>query len=150
MTHSQRIVISLIIRSELGILLLLRGRPYAEFIGDSGDIRVGIGLWELPGGGLEFGETPIRAGVREASEETGIHLDERELKLTACCAYRLETVANLSHRIHVVYETHLQKLQQIECSDEHTSHRWVQDAKTLEELEMIPEIRDVVLNNLQN
>ena len=33
---------------------------------------VGAGdLWTLPGGGLEFGEPPIRAVVRELHEETG-------------------------------------------------------------------------------
>jgi ADP-ribose pyrophosphatase YjhB (NUDIX family) len=35
---------------------------------------VGAGdLWTLPGGGLEFGESPARAVVRELREETGYH-----------------------------------------------------------------------------
>ncbi|WP_338775928.1 NUDIX domain-containing protein [Streptomyces sp. DG1A-41] len=32
--------------------------------------------WEFPGGVVEPGEAPARAGVREVAEETGIHLDE--------------------------------------------------------------------------
>ena len=32
----------------------------------------GAGLWTLPGGGLEFGEAPEAAAVREVEEETGI------------------------------------------------------------------------------
>ena len=33
---------------------------------------VGVGdVWTLPGGGLEFGESPARAVVREMQEETG-------------------------------------------------------------------------------
>jgi len=30
------------------------------------------GIWTLPGGGLEFGETPWSAAVREVEEETGL------------------------------------------------------------------------------
>ncbi|MGV9289231.1 NUDIX domain-containing protein [Streptomyces sp. NPDC003719] len=32
--------------------------------------------WEFPGGVVEPGEAPARAGMREVAEETGIHLDE--------------------------------------------------------------------------
>lgn len=33
---------------------------------------LGEGIWTLPGGGLEFGETPEAAVVREVEEETGL------------------------------------------------------------------------------
>lgn len=32
----------------------------------------GEGTWSLPGGHLEFGETPIQTAVREVAEETGL------------------------------------------------------------------------------
>jgi ADP-ribose pyrophosphatase YjhB (NUDIX family) len=32
-----------------------------------------VGLWTLPGGGIEFGEAPEAAAVREVEEETGLH-----------------------------------------------------------------------------
>ncbi len=35
---------------------------------------VGIQTWEMPIGGLEIGETPIEAAIRETKEETGILL----------------------------------------------------------------------------
>jgi 8-oxo-dGTP diphosphatase len=35
--------------------------------------NLGAGFWTLPGGGLEFGEAPDAAAVREVAEETGLH-----------------------------------------------------------------------------
>ena len=33
---------------------------------------VGFKVWEFPGGGIEFGESPEEAAVRETKEETGL------------------------------------------------------------------------------
>jgi 8-oxo-dGTP diphosphatase len=33
---------------------------------------LGVGLWTLPGGGLDFGESPAAGAVREVEEETGL------------------------------------------------------------------------------
>lgn len=34
-----------------------------------------LGFWELPGGGMEYNETPIEAMQREAKEETGLLIE---------------------------------------------------------------------------
>lgn len=48
------------------VLLVQRGgrESYAD----------GYGLWGLPGGWLEHGETPEEAAIREVLEETGLHV----------------------------------------------------------------------------
>lgn len=42
-------------------------------------VRKAAGLWTLPGGGLEFGEHPEDALVREVYEETGLNVEPRKL-----------------------------------------------------------------------
>ncbi|MBI1758847.1 MAG: NUDIX domain-containing protein [Actinobacteria bacterium] len=37
------------------------------------------GRWTLPGGGVDFGERPVDAVVREAYEESGMHIRVTEL-----------------------------------------------------------------------
>ena len=45
------------------------GRVLLARVGTSDTVR---GRWTLPGGGLEFGEGPEAAAVREVAEETGL------------------------------------------------------------------------------
>jgi len=148
MTRSQRIVVSVMLRSESGVLLLQRARPFSEFREHDPDIHLGVGLWELPGGGLDFGETALRAGARETVEETGIPIDEGNLKLAACCAYTLKGSECESHRIHVIYEANLSPTLQVKLNEEHVAYRWVGDVDTVRDLPMIAEIRNVIAASL--
>ena len=43
----------------------------------------GEGLWSIPGGGVELGETQEEAAVRETKEETGVDCDVIEYVGTA-------------------------------------------------------------------
>jgi 8-oxo-dGTP pyrophosphatase MutT (NUDIX family) len=148
MARIQRTLVSVIIRSGAGILLLQRGQPYFEFLRHDPDTQVGIDLWELPGGSSDFGETPLQAAVREASEETGISIPEENLKLGACCAYTLTGSGCESHRVHVIYEADVSAPFQVSHSKEHAAHQWVQNKGALQALSMIAEVRDMVAGRL--
>jgi 8-oxo-dGTP diphosphatase len=148
MARIQRILVSLIVRSGAGILLLQRGQPYSEFLPHDPDTQVGVGLWELPGGSLDFGETPRQAVVRETSEETGIFIEEESLKLRAACAYTLAGSGCESHRVHIIYQADVSASLQVRHSKEHASYQWLQDKRALQDLPMVAEIRDIIASSL--
>ena len=61
-----------VVRDDAGRLLVVRrGRA------------PGAGLWSLPGGRIEPGETPAEAAVREVHEETGLEVEVEEVLITA-------------------------------------------------------------------
>ena len=57
-----------VVRDGDGRLLLVRRRHAPS-----------IGLWSLPGGRVEPGETPVQAAAREVLEETGLQVEVGEL-----------------------------------------------------------------------
>jgi ADP-ribose pyrophosphatase YjhB (NUDIX family) len=70
------------------------------------DVR---GLWMLPGGGVEFGESPAEAAVREVYEETGMHVRITGLLDVGSNTHHLERDGRpvQAHHVQVLYRAEI-------------------------------------------
>ena len=92
------------------ILILKRAGGYAG------------GGWFVPGGHVEFGETPLEAAVRETEEEAGITLDPATLAIAGITTFFPEP--ETQHH-GVIYLAPCPA--DVECvlNEEHVGFRWV-------------------------
>ncbi len=59
------------------------------------------GIWEFPGGGVEFGEHPKEAAIRETKEETGLRV--KNAKLIGVTSAVFHSKGKQKHSVYAVY-----------------------------------------------
>lgn len=96
------------------ILILKRTRPSSD----------GLGFWELPGGGLEYGETPHQALIRELKEETD--LDIKIIKPV----YTFTAIRPDYQTVGIGFLT-IPTNDHVKISDEHTEYQFVSSDELL-------------------
>lgn len=80
------------------------------------------GIWEFPGGGVDWGENPKKAAVREVKEETGLKVDLKGLLGATSSVYRKGR--DKKHSVYLVYSGVI-KGGRLRLSKEHKKYRWV-------------------------
>jgi 8-oxo-dGTP diphosphatase len=81
-------------RDDAGRLLLVRAAQHDDI----------PGVWSLPGGGIEHGEAPVQAVVREVAEETGLAVEVVRLRDVVSDLAVLAHADRLMHTDRILYD----------------------------------------------
>lgn len=79
-------------------------------------------LWEFPGGGVEWGEDPVKSAIRETKEETGLDIYNAGFVTVTSATYEKE--GNQKHSVYVVYKGFANS-KDVTLSGEHIEYRWL-------------------------
>ena len=97
------------------------------------------GLWEFPGGGVNWGEHPEKAAIREVREETSLQPEQLEFIGVTSATYEKE--GNEKHSVYLVYKAKTSGGEPI-MAGEHSEYRWL----TVNELKLISSQLNLGLN----
>jgi 8-oxo-dGTP diphosphatase len=84
--------------------------------------RRGSSIWEFPGGGVDWGEDPYTAAIRECREE--IQLTPHSVKLVGITSATYDKDGIEKHSIYIVYKGEISS-DKYELGLEHEEGRWV-------------------------
>jgi 8-oxo-dGTP diphosphatase len=85
-------------------------------------LRRESGFWEFPGGGVDWGEEPQQAAVRETKEETG--LSAENIKFVTVTSATYKKGEDEKHSVYLVYRGET-KGSDVVLSGEHKESRWL-------------------------
>lgn len=85
-------------------------------------------VWELPGGGIEFSETPEETVKREVKEETDLEIEPKNVVGVVSVSFESDKdgVIEESHLTIIVYECDLKSDKDVKLSQSHNEHKWVE------------------------
>lgn len=92
------------------------------------------GYWELPGGGLNFGELPETALRREIKEETGLNIQVIRPLLT------WSFIKNKNKQVIGITYLCESKENSVTISDEHDNYTWI-SKNNFSNITMLPELK---------
>ncbi len=81
------------------------------------------GIWEFPGGGVDWGEQPEDSAIRELREETGISV-QKPLRYLGITSATYKKGENEKHSIYLVYSAETDN-DIVQLSGEHDEYRWL-------------------------
>jgi 8-oxo-dGTP diphosphatase len=101
------------------------------------------GQWELPGGGVEFGEEPYKGLKREIGEEVG-------LDVQIVCPLYVGTFSSQHSKVptqyvDIVFLCNITGSEEVKLSHEHSAYRWI----SFEDVDNIQEMTHKVKNALE-
>lgn len=88
-------------------------------------------IWEFPGGGVEWGESPERAVRREVEEETGLKIKGMRLLCTTSKVYRKGNTRK--HAVYIVFKGRGEG--RVRWGEEHSIAMWA-DLKRIKKLKL--------------
>lgn len=96
------------------------------------------GLWDFPGGGVEFGELHTPALEREIWEESG-------LAIAASAVVEVMTKFDTAQGIYSIFVAHqcVATSSDVRLSDEHSEYRWVTPTEW-QAMDTLPSLKQVV------
>jgi 8-oxo-dGTP diphosphatase len=102
------------------------------------------GTWWLPGGGLEFGESPKECVVREFLEETGLNAKVGTLLDAVSSVHNSAEEDVRLHSVRLVYEVTIREGSFVhEAAGSTDRARWVPQG-ALRDIPLIPWVRDLL------
>lgn len=124
-----KVVVSALALTQKGIVILKRARDFKE-------MDYGMGLWDLPGGTIEFGEDIYTALNREVTEETGCNTQIKTGHVEVITEV-LSTSNVQSFRVNIIVACKVE-LNEIKLSDEHSNYLFVNKIKDISGLNFLP------------
>jgi 8-oxo-dGTP diphosphatase len=93
--------------------------------------KVGFKVWEFPGGGIEFGESPEDAAVRETKEETSL-----DVRSTGLHAVGSTVTPQGKHHIFFCYKCKIVGGKERVGDEDHDNIGWF----SIREMERLPDL----------